>query len=103
MTPRQLQPLGRRVRAFRLQRVVSLRDLARLTGLSRSLLSLVENGKARPSDAAVERIEVALGLPGGELLLLAHLERTSLDVLRLIPAAAVERFLDRPGKPVEVP
>jgi transcriptional regulator with XRE-family HTH domain len=39
------QDIGKRIRSVRLQRAMSLQDLASRTNLSKSLLSKIENGK----------------------------------------------------------
>ncbi|MDQ7088394.1 MAG: MerR family transcriptional regulator [Acidobacteriota bacterium] len=51
---------GRRIRDRRLGRHLTLRQLARRSGLSASFLSSVEQGKANPSLGALRRISEAL-------------------------------------------
>jgi transcriptional regulator with XRE-family HTH domain len=54
--------LGARVRRLRTDRRMSLRDLANPTGLSASLLSQLENDKANPSIATLQRVAMGLGV-----------------------------------------
>jgi transcriptional regulator with XRE-family HTH domain len=54
--------LGPRLRLLRQRLRVSLRELSEQTGFSASFLSLVENDKASPSVASLERIAAAFGL-----------------------------------------
>ena len=67
-----VQAIGSRVREFRSQRQLTLQGLADLTGLSASLLSLVERGKTSPSIGTLVAVAYALGIhmndlvPGGE-------------------------------------
>ncbi len=66
--------VGPRLRLLRQRLGVSLRDLSEQTGFSADFLSLVENDKASPSVASLERIAAAFGLSlaeffqGGEAL-----------------------------------
>lgn len=55
--------IGRRVRALRGERGVSLRQLAKEMGTSPSLLSQVENGKVMPSVDTLYLLAAALGTP----------------------------------------
>lgn len=52
--------LGGRVRAVRLSKGLTLKELARRSGLSRAFLSQVERNQASPSVASVSRIAKAL-------------------------------------------
>lgn len=54
------QRIGRRVLELRQAHRYSLRDLARLSGLSPSFLSQVERGRGEPSISALKRIASAL-------------------------------------------
>jgi transcriptional regulator with XRE-family HTH domain len=54
------QRIGRRVLELRQAHGYSLRDLARLSGLSPSFLSQVERGRGEPSISALKRIASAL-------------------------------------------
>lgn len=59
---------GRRLQEIRLERGLSSSDLARLSGLTRSFLSRVENGQASPSLASMQKIAIALGMTLGALV-----------------------------------
>src|SRR5215468_8833673 len=54
------QRIGRRVLELRRAHRYSLRDLARMSGLSPSFLSQVERGRGEPSISALKRIASAL-------------------------------------------
>ena len=61
--------VGKRIRAVRQQRGMSLRDLARRSGVSKAYLSQLENNPDRkPSIDVVVRIASALGVPLLELI-----------------------------------
>lgn len=60
-----MKKLGKKTLDIRLTGKVSLRDLAKHTGLSRSFLSQVEHGKTSPSISSLEKIAVALNTPLG--------------------------------------
>src|SRR5262245_46627956 len=53
--------LGARIRALRLARGATLRELSAQAGVTESFLSQVERGVASPSIATVQRIARALG------------------------------------------
>jgi transcriptional regulator with XRE-family HTH domain len=57
-----IRQIGRRIRAERERRGVSLRSLARTVGLSPSLISQIETGKCRPSVSTLYAITTALGV-----------------------------------------
>jgi transcriptional regulator with XRE-family HTH domain len=59
--------LGARIRALRLGRGQTLRELASTAGVTESFLSQVERGVASPSIASVQRIARALGQSIAEL------------------------------------
>lgn len=73
-------PFGARLRRMRLERGMSLSELARRTYFSKGYLSRIENGSRLPSAALVRQCDGALGA-GGELI--ALLERSR-------PTAVVE-------------
>jgi transcriptional regulator with XRE-family HTH domain len=54
--------LGQRLRAERVRRDVSLRQLARQVGVSASMISQIETGKARPSVRTLYSITSVLGV-----------------------------------------
>jgi transcriptional regulator with XRE-family HTH domain len=60
--------LGRRVRQLRADRGWSLEDLARASGVSRSMLSQIERDQANPTLAVTLRIARAFALSIGELI-----------------------------------
>jgi transcriptional regulator with XRE-family HTH domain len=60
--------LGARVKHLRTSRNWSLEDLAKASGVSRSMLSQIEREKANPTLAVTLRIARAFGLSLGELL-----------------------------------
>ena len=57
-----LQMIGSRIRRLRLERDLTLQSLGGETGLSASMLSLVERGKASPSIGSLVAISAALGV-----------------------------------------
>lgn len=64
---RQVELVGARIRSLRQARSLTLVQVAELSGLSHPFLSQVENGRARPSFASLERIARALGTTQVEL------------------------------------
>jgi XRE family transcriptional regulator, regulator of sulfur utilization len=62
------QRLGRRVRARRVARGDSLGDVARASGLSKTILSRIESGEGNPSVETLWRLSQALEVPLGTLL-----------------------------------
>ncbi|MCU1365334.1 MAG: helix-turn-helix protein [Ilumatobacteraceae bacterium] len=60
--------LGRAVRTARLERGLSLGDVAERAGLSKSILSRLERGSGNPSIETLWRIAQALDVPLGSLL-----------------------------------
>jgi transcriptional regulator with XRE-family HTH domain len=63
-----VQAIGARVRELRSQRQLTLQGLADLTGLSASLLSLVERGKTSPSIGTLVSVAYALGVHMNDLV-----------------------------------
>lgn len=57
-----MKELGKKIKDIRLSKRVSLRDLAKHTGLTRSFLSQVERGKSSPSIASLERVARAFNI-----------------------------------------
>jgi transcriptional regulator with XRE-family HTH domain len=55
--------IAERVREFRLQLALTVGHLAELTGLSKGMLSKIENAQASPSLATLARLSVALRVP----------------------------------------
>jgi transcriptional regulator with XRE-family HTH domain len=71
--------LGIRIRARRQELGMSLRDLARVTGLSATFLSSLERGMANPTLESLRRVSNALNTP---ILRLAENGRSSSPVVR---------------------
>lgn len=63
-----VQAIGARVRELRVQRQLTLQALADMTGLSASLLSLVERGKTSPSIGTLVSVAHALGIHMSDLV-----------------------------------
>ena len=59
--------LGGRLHEFRVARGLSLREIARRSGLTASFISQVERGRASPSIASLARLAEALGVTVGQL------------------------------------
>src|SRR6476619_1594660 len=60
--------IGRTVRADRLGQGLSLGDLARASGLSKTILARIERGEGNPSIETLWRVSQALSVPLGWLL-----------------------------------
>lgn len=60
--------IGRSVRALRTAQALSLGDLARASGLSRTILGKIESGAGNPSIETLWRVARALNVPLGALL-----------------------------------
>jgi len=68
-TARELnRRLGRTLRAHRLAHGSSLSELARASGLSKTILGRIESGEGNPSIETLWRVSQALALPLGALL-----------------------------------
>lgn len=63
-----LVELAQRIRKYRLDRRMTLEQVASQTGLTRSWLSKVENFRVTPSLSALGEIAVALGVPLSQLV-----------------------------------
>ncbi len=68
--------VGAALQRLRLARGLTLEDLSRIAGVSKSMLSQIEREKANPTIAITWRLANALGVPIGELLASAqrHIE-----------------------------
>jgi len=85
-----LVELAQRIRTIRLDRRLTLEDVASRTGLTRSWLSKVENFRLTPSLPALAQISTALGVSFSELV--AGLdEKPALVVVRADERKIVER------------
>jgi transcriptional regulator with XRE-family HTH domain len=62
------QSIGRRVRAHRVAQRYSLGELARASGLSKTILARIESGEGNPSVETLWRLSQALTVPLGALL-----------------------------------
>ncbi len=63
-----MDQMGERVRTARQRAGMTLRQLGSATGVSASLLSQIENGRARPSVTTLYSLVAALGVSLDELL-----------------------------------
>ena len=61
-------PVGERLAALRMGQQLSLDELSRRAGVSKSMLSQIERAQANPTVAVVWRLAQALGVPIAELL-----------------------------------
>src|SRR5262245_60780131 len=61
-------PIGGRLREVRLRRNLTLGDVGRLCGISKSMLSQIERGKVNPTFATLWHLTRSLGVGIGELL-----------------------------------
>ena len=66
---------------LRLARGLTLEDLSRIAGVSKSMLSQIEREKANPTIAITWRLSNALGVQIGELLATAEKESETIRVL----------------------
>jgi len=55
--------VGQRLRAIRAEHGLTIRDLARRSGLNVNTLSMIENGKASPSVETLQQLSLALEIP----------------------------------------
>jgi transcriptional regulator with XRE-family HTH domain len=55
--------VGQRLRVLREQRGISMRELARLSGLSANALSMIERKRTSPSVSTLSKLATALGIP----------------------------------------
>ena len=61
-------PIGPRLKQYRLRENLTLADLQKLTGISKSMLSQIERGAVNPTFARVWHLTKSLGIGVGELL-----------------------------------
>ena len=78
--------VGDTLSALRQARSLSLEELSRLAGVSKSMLSQIERAQANPTVAVVWRLANALGVPMGELL--GNTQGPAEPAIELIPAHA---------------
>lgn len=67
-TPPEPPPVGARLALLRNRHQLSLDELSRRAGVSKSMLSQIERAQANPTVAVVWRLAHALGVPIGDLL-----------------------------------
>ncbi len=77
--------VGVALQALRASRGLSLDDLSKRAGVSKSMLSQIERNQANPTVAVVWRLANALGVEMGELL---GAERTPTPAIETVPAHA---------------
>ncbi len=87
--------VGTTLGALRQQRGLSLDELSRQAGVSKSMLSQIERGQANPTVAVVWRLASALGVPLAELL---GETRPAEPLLATVPAHATPLMLSPDGK-----
>ena len=61
------QRIARRVRELRVAQALSLDSLSRKTGVSRSMISVVERGESSPTAVVLDKLAVGLGVTLGAL------------------------------------
>jgi WD40 repeat protein/transcriptional regulator with XRE-family HTH domain len=97
------QELGAKMRLARQEKAISLTDMARKVGYSKSLLSSVENGRVPPTQQLLEEYERVLELESGSLTRFVGSEPTpksrrrytpSTDIPQHISAYAINRQMD---------
>jgi transcriptional regulator with XRE-family HTH domain len=103
-TTRDHPPIGERLRAERQAHNLSLRDLAVRLGVSPSLISQIETGRARPSVSTLYAMAAELGVSLDDLLFLDSdrpapqtLDQRAADQLADRPAGGVIPRTSRPG------
>jgi len=96
-TPSPTEPprVGDTLAALRQERALSLDELSRLAGVSKSMLSQIERAQANPTVAVVWRLANALGVPIGDLLATAA-PRTA-PVVTLVPQHATPTLRNSAG------
>lgn len=86
-----LEILGKRIQGLRVERGLTLQDLARRSSVSVSMLSAVERGQKSATVTVLERIARGLGLPLPSLLTLDD------DDGVIVRRAAGQEVIDEPG------
>ncbi|MBA5604030.1 helix-turn-helix transcriptional regulator [Duganella sp. FT3S] len=76
--------VGAALQRLRLARGLTLEDLSRIAGVSKSMLSQIEREKANPTIAITWRLANALGVQIGELL--ASVDSKETDAIRVVDA-----------------
>jgi len=93
--------MGRRIRALRLERGLSLRAVADAIGVSSSALSQIENGVMQPSVKRLIGIMDVIGAPLSAVFTPARVDATGHDALEqgsveALPGVSVARGADAP-------
>ena len=86
MPPAESPRVGDTLAALRQKRALSLDELSRLAGVSKSMLSQIERAQANPTVAVVWRLANALGVPLADLLQQAPAPQAL--AIALVPAHA---------------
>jgi transcriptional regulator with XRE-family HTH domain len=87
--------VGNTLAELRQLRALSLDELSRLAGVSKSMLSQIERNQANPTVAVVWRLANALGVPLGQLL---DGERPALPAITTVPGHATPSLRSPDGK-----
>lgn len=90
--PTDANSFGKLVRIRRLQKGLTIEQLATLVGKSKTYMSFVENGKREPTPGLIERLADVLGGNLGDWKFLG-LERNRLQRTLVEYPAQVEKFL----------
>ena len=93
--PQEPPRVGATLEALRAQRGLSLDELSRLAGVSKSMLSQIERNQANPTVAVVWRLSTALGVGLGDLL---GDTRPAEPLLSTVPAHATPLLASPDGK-----
>lgn len=93
--PQEPPKVGATLAALRQRRALSLDELSRQAGVSKSMLSQIERNQANPTVAVVWRLATALGVAVGELL---GDGRPAAPLLATVPAHATPTMTSPDGK-----
>ena len=86
--------VGATLQRLRLARGLTLEDLSRIAGVSKSMLSQIEREKANPTIAITWRLANALGVQIGELLATAEKDPETIRVLDAHETEGAEAMLE---------
>lgn len=89
-------PVGATLAALRQARALSLDELSRRAGVSKSMLSQIERAQANPTVAVVWRLANALGVPIGELL--GGAPQPAAPSVEVVPAHAIPAMRNPDGQ-----
>jgi len=96
LTPDQPPRVGETLAALRQARALSLDELSRQAGVSKSMLSQIERNQANPTVAVVWRLANALGVPLAELL--GGADKPAEPVIAMVPAHATPTLSSPDGR-----